>query len=364
MNALRTSEPPVLSVGGLTCLYSNGVGVRDISVDVAEGEMLVLLGPSGCGKTTLLRSIAGLNTPSAGSIRLRGEEAIGRPTNKRNIGMVFQTWALFPHLTVRENVAFGLKMQRTPKAEARRIVDESLDLVGLGEYAEKRPANLSGGQQQRVALARAIASRPQLMLFDEPLSSLDLKIRLSLQTELKQVQRSLGLTGVYVTHDHSEAFALGDMVAVMREGRIIEMAPPRELFSKPRYRFTAEFLSSSNVIPVRLDGPASARTATTEFGASFPIDLAPGEGVVSSVSLPYHAVRILPAGAEAPDALAAEIATVDYRATGTQVTFRLPGASALIAATLPANAGVGIGETMRLAFDWDQAVPLIDDEEE
>jgi putative spermidine/putrescine transport system ATP-binding protein len=210
------------------------------------------LGPSGCGKTTLLRSIAGITDPTSGEIWLRGRRIDGVAPEKRNFGMVFQTYALFPHMSVEKNVAFGLEMRGVPKPEIGRRVAAALDLVGLRQLARRLPRQLSGGQQQRVAVARAVVIEPDVLLFDEPLSNLDAKLRDALREDLRALQRKLAITSVYVTHDQSEAMALADEIVVMKDGEIIERGTPVDLYRRPAYRFTAEFLGMTNVVEAEI----------------------------------------------------------------------------------------------------------------
>ncbi|GAK59500.1 ABC transporter, nucleotide binding/ATPase protein [Candidatus Vecturithrix granuli] len=234
--------------------FDEVVALNSVSLDIQDGEFVVLLGPSGCGKTTFLRSIAGITDPDAGSIHLGERDIVHVAPENRNIGMVFQSYALFPHMTVENNVAFGLKMRKVSRAELARRVKAALELVDLADYARRFPRQLSGGQQQRVALARAIVIEPELLLFDEPLSNLDAKLREQLREELHHLQRRLGITSVYVTHDQAEAMALADRIVVMNAGRIIETGTPVKLYRQPRYRFTAEFLGHTNVFSVETEG--------------------------------------------------------------------------------------------------------------
>ena len=221
----------------------------DVSMDVASNEFVVLLGPSGCGKTTLLRTIAGLENLDSGEIHLDGERLDDAPPFRRAVNTVFQSYALFPFLTVERNIAFGLEMERRPKAEIRQRIAEMLELVELSGYAKRTPAQLSGGQQQRVALARALAKRPSVLLLDEPLGALDLKLRRQMQTELKRIQRSTGIAFVFVTHDQEEALALGDRIAVLNAGRIVQIGTPREIYEAPATRFVADFIGETNLLP-------------------------------------------------------------------------------------------------------------------
>ncbi len=228
-----------------------------INVSIEEKEFFTLLGPSGCGKTTLLRMIAGFEHPTTGEIRLHGKDVAPLPPRERPVNMVFQNYALFPHLTVAQNVAFGLEMLNWKKADIAARVDETLSLVKLGSFRGRKPAQLSGGQQQRVALARALAPRPQVLLLDEPLSALDLKLRKEMQFELKRLQRETGITFILVTHDQEEALAMSDRLAVMNTGRIQQIGTPEEIYDDPANRFVADFIGEANLIP----GAALGRNA-------------------------------------------------------------------------------------------------------
>jgi putative spermidine/putrescine transport system ATP-binding protein len=224
------------------------VAVAGIDLEVQRGEFFTFLGPSGSGKTTTLRMIAGFEDPSGGRLELAGEEVGGVPPYDRAVNTVFQDYALFPHMTVGDNVAYGLKVARVDKAERGRRRDEALEMVRLPEYAERRPGELSGGQRQRVALARAIVNRPKVLLLDEPLGALDLKLREQMQVELKTIQSEVGITFVYVTHDQDEALTMSDRIAVFNEGRIEQVSPPEELYERPLNEFVAGFVGVSNVI--------------------------------------------------------------------------------------------------------------------
>jgi len=239
--------------------------VRGIDLRVPEGEFFSLLGPSGCGKTTTMRMVAGFEEPTRGTIRLRAQDVTGIPPNKRDVNMVFQSYALFPHMNVFENVAFGLRRKRVAKAEITRRVGEMLEIVDLGGRGERRPRELSGGQQQRVALARALVNRPRALLLDEPLGALDLKLRQAMQVELKRIQREVGITFVYVTHDQGEALTMSDRIAVMDEGQIEQLGSPRDIYEHPATRFVAGFIGTSNLLAGTVTA-AGRSEAVIEFG--------------------------------------------------------------------------------------------------
>ena len=236
-----------LVLNRLSKRYGDLTAVQDLSLSVERGEFISLLGPSGCGKTTTLQMIAGFVEPSGGSIVLDGKDVSKVPANKRGLGMVFQNYALFPHMTAAENVAFGLEMQRVGKAERQQRVAEALKLVGLSHLADRHPARMSGGQQQRVALARALVIRPSVLLLDEPLSNLDAKLREEMQLELRSIQRTVGTTTILVTHDQSEALALSDRIVVMNQGRVEQVAEPFQAYEDPASQFVGGFLGKANL---------------------------------------------------------------------------------------------------------------------
>ncbi|MFJ7156513.1 ABC transporter ATP-binding protein [Streptomyces sp. NPDC101118] len=244
---------PAVRLDQVSKRYAGAAGdayaVRGVSLDVAPGEFFSLLGPSGCGKTTLLRMTGGFADPTEGSVLLGGEDVTGLPPNKRDVNTVFQSYALFDHLSLADNVAFGLKRKGVARAEIRRRVAEMLDLVQLGGLADRKPPTLSGGQRQRVALARALVNRPQVLLLDEPLAALDLKLRRQMQVELKQIQREVGITFVFVTHDQDEALTMSDRLAVMNEGRVEQCGTPEDVYERPTSGFVASFMGTSNLVP-------------------------------------------------------------------------------------------------------------------
>ena len=245
--------------------------VKDFNLPVEQGEFVSLLGPSGCGKTTVLRMVAGFETPTSGRIVIGGQDVTRLRPNQRNIGMVFQAYALFPNLTVADNVAFGLRVAGVPKADRAARVEEMLGLIGLGHLGDRYPFQLSGGQQQRVALARALAPRPRVLLLDEPLSALDAKIRVSLRNEIRAIQQKLGITTIFVTHDQEEALSISDRIVVMHEGRADQVGSPHEIYNHPATRFVAGFVGTLNQLEADVTGPTSVRVAGTEVDLGRPV---------------------------------------------------------------------------------------------
>jgi putative spermidine/putrescine transport system ATP-binding protein len=241
------SDARYLSLEALTLAYGDTVAVKDLNLAVGRSELVALLGPSGCGKTTTMRAIAGLLKPASGHIRLDGRDVTRVPANKREVGLVFQSYALFPHLNVFENVAFGLKLKGLNRAEVETRVASGLRSVGLTDFAARRPAELSGGQQQRVALARAMVMEPKVLLLDEPLSNLDARLRLEMRAELQRVQKSSGITMIFVTHDQAEALALADRIVVMLNGAVEQIGTPEEIYDRPLSAFVADFVGFENV---------------------------------------------------------------------------------------------------------------------
>ena len=237
-----------------------------MSLTIEAGEFVFLLGPSGCGKTTLLRAIAGLTPPSAGRVYLGDEDVTDRPVNRRNTAMVFQSYALWPHMTVDQNVQFGPKMKRVSADQRRATVDQALSLVQMTQFKRRKPMQLSGGQQQRVALARALAAKPDCLLLDEPLSNLDAKLRLQMRSELRRLVKDSGVTGVYVTHDQKEALSMADRIAVMNDGRIEQTGTPQEVYAQPASRFVADFLGETNFIDGQIVEPGAVATVDTPAG--------------------------------------------------------------------------------------------------
>ncbi len=295
----------------------------DVSITIRKGEFFTLLGPSGCGKTTLLRCIAGFETPTSGSIWLSGRDITGEPPNKRRVNTVFQSYALFPHLTVAENIGFGLTMQGRPKAEVSATVERMLALVKLDQFAGRKPQQLSGGQQQRVALARALAPAPEVLLLDEPLSALDLKLRKEMQIELKRLQTETGITFVFVTHDQEEALTMSDRIGVMRAGKLLQVGSPRDIYNRPVDRFVADFIGETNFLP----GVAEAGGVRLSSGDVLVLD-SPARGAVTLTVRPEQ-VRIVPVGEVG--AMAATVTEAVYFGTDTHFHLALADGTPLVA---------------------------------
>jgi putative spermidine/putrescine transport system ATP-binding protein len=276
---LPGSDAAHLVLRGIRKAFGRTVAVDGLDLAVAPGEFLALLGPSGCGKTTTLRIVAGFERPDAGEVWIRNTPVTAVPPYRRDIGLVFQSYALFPHLTVAENVAYGLRMRRVPAAERTRRVDEALALVRLSGLGDRYPRQLSGGQQQRVAVARAIVIRPSVLLFDEPLSNLDARLRLAMREELRELQRTLRIATVLVTHDQEEALSLADRIAVMNGGRVEQTGTPREIYERPASRFVTEFIGESNFLAGeirKVEEPGAIFVA--DCGLTFRIATPPGGG--------------------------------------------------------------------------------------
>ena len=268
--ASRERDLPDLELRDVSKRFGDVVALDAVSLEIARGQFVTLLGPSGCGKTTTLRIVAGFEAQTAGSVSIRGERVDGVPPYRRNVNTVFQNYALFPHLSVFENVAFGLRVKSRPAPEVRRTVGQALEQVRLGGLDRRRPHELSGGQQQRVALARALVNHPAILLLDEPLGALDLKLRKEMQLELKRVHREVGITFIYVTHDQEEALTMSDLIAVMDGGRIVQLAPPRDVYDRPRTTFVANFVGVSNLLGGVVRESAGGRvTIEVEGGWSF-----------------------------------------------------------------------------------------------
>jgi len=302
--------PPHLGLMGITKRFGAFSALEDVSLAVAPGKLVCFLGPSGCGKTTLLRVIAGLETQDAGTIMIGGVNVSRLPPAQRDFGIVFQSYALFPNLTVAQNVGYGLVNRRKRRAEIKARVAEMLNLVGLTEHGAKYPIQLSGGQQQRVALARALATSPSLLLLDEPLSALDARVRVHLREEIKALQRRLGVTTIMVTHDQEEALALADEIVVMNRGRVEQIGTPTEIYNAPATAFIADFVGEMNMLDATILAANRLRVGALTLSSTHAEARTPGERV--QVGLRPEDVRIRGLGPGAPNTLAVRVALLDF----------------------------------------------------
>ncbi|MEI7600266.1 MAG: ABC transporter ATP-binding protein [Aestuariivirga sp.] len=332
--------PAAVSFQHVSRLFGQIRAVDDVSLDVPEGEFFAMLGPSGSGKTTCLRLIAGFEQPTSGHIEIFGETAEGLPPYKRNVNTVFQDYALFPHMTVGENVAYGLMIKGVARAEREAKALETLAMVKLKGFDQRRPSQLSGGQRQRVALARALVNQPKVLLLDEPLGALDLKLREQMQEELKALQKQLGITFVFVTHDQGEALSMANRVAIFNEGKIVQAGSPADVYERPRSRFVADFVGSSNVLP-------------PEFAVAH-------GGTHAWTSLRPEKIRLVNAGQALPSGqfgVSGRAISVQYQGAITRVAVEVNGTR--IAATLPAGmTAIQEGETVALAWEADSLVAM------
>ncbi|HWK45494.1 MAG TPA: ABC transporter ATP-binding protein [Stellaceae bacterium] len=315
-----------VALDGITKRYGDVVAVDNVSLDVAEGEFVALLGPSGCGKTTTLRMISGFADVSAGSIRIDGRDVTAEPPYRRNIGVVFQNYALFPHLTVFENVAFGLRRRRIPAADIASRVARALDLVKLGEFAARMPRQLSGGQQQRVAIARALVIEPDLLLLDEPLSNLDAKLRHAVRQEMRRLQQMLGITTIMVTHDQDEAMAMGDRLVVMNGGRIQQIGTPQQLYRNPANLFVASFIGQANV----LTGTPQADGAGFVLPSGLAIACTRSVAGAARLMIRPEALELVPSGTAGRNICSGTVSLVTYLGPFCEVTVDLIGGETLM----------------------------------
>ena len=351
---------------GLSRRYGPVVALDGLDLTVHAGELVALLGPSGCGKTTTLRLLAGLEDADAGQITVGGNDVTRLPASKRDMGMVFQAYSLFPHMTVRQNVAFGLRLRRVSPAQRDKRALEMLDLVGLSTQADRYPTQISGGQQQRVALARALAIEPQVLLLDEPLSALDAKVRAQLRDEIRRIQLDVGITTLFVTHDQEEALAIADRVGVMREGHIEQLAPPIEVYSRPATSFVAEFVGLTN----RLVGEVRAGQLTVR-GCTLPlVDRETPDGQVVALVRP-EAVTLASHDAPESGLLVGTVIAVTFLGATSRVTVDLGDATILAQVTtadataLPAGSRVALTirpDPVLVSASSDPAVSVAGDE--
>jgi len=313
-----------LRIAHITKMFGDLVAVDDLSLDVQEGEFVCLLGPSGCGKTTLLRIIAGLEEQNVGEIYQGGKNISRLPPRERDFGIVFQSYALFPNLTAAQNIAYGLETRRLPRKEITTRVAELLQLVGLPDVGHKYPSQLSGGQQQRIALARALAPSPGLLLLDEPLSALDARVRVSLRLEIRRLQKRLGITTIFVTHDQEEALVMADRIVVMKQGRSDQMGTPEEIYSSPATPFVADFVGVMNFLPGRTGpNPNQVRCGTVDLRSAEGHGLAPDTPI--SLAVRPEDVRLSDSDSSVPNAVLGHVEEVEFLGSFYRLTFRLDG---------------------------------------
>jgi spermidine/putrescine transport system ATP-binding protein len=355
------AEPADVRLEGVTKRFDDVVAVDDVSVAIERGTFFALLGPSGCGKTTSLRMIGGFEEPTAGTIYLGDRDVTGLPPYRRDVNTVFQSYALFPHLSIFENVAFGLRRKGVRGGDLRRRVDDALELVALGGLEKRKPRQLSGGQQQRVALARALVNRPRVLLLDEPLGALDMKLRKQMQLELKRIQHEVGITFVHVTHDQEEAMTMADRIAVMHEGRIEQLGAPHDLYERPRTAFVAGFLGVSNLLPgrvvadgvVRLDAGGDVRVA--------PSALAGRDGAVA-VGIRPEKVQL---GRDDVNVLEGVVAERSYVGVATEYIVETPAGAITVYSQNTQPGAQSASEGDRVAIAWSpDATFVVDGPEE
>ncbi len=320
-----------LELNDVRKVFALQTAVDNFNLHVEQGEFISFLGPSGCGKTTTLRMIAGFEHPTTGQIRLGNNDVTARPPNQRNMGMVFQSYALFPHMSVADNIAFGLTIARTPARETKKRVGEMLALIKLEALADRYPYQISGGQQQRVALARAIVIRPQVLLLDEPLSALDAKIRDSLRVEIRAIQRQLGITTIYVTHDQEEAFSLSDRIVVMNAGRIEQVGTPFEIYNFPRTAFAASFVGTLNVFPATVVDAAAGRIMVDNIALTTEAITTAGVGQQINVALRPEMISLNESERHDGDnQLTCVVENITFRGSIVRVQVRLGNQSLLV----------------------------------
>lgn len=350
---MTPSREAPLVVDAVTQRFGRVTALADVSLSLRDGEFVTLLGPSGCGKSTLLRIIAGFQRPTEGRVLLDGADITRVPAHKRPVNMVFQRPTLFPHLTVADNVAYGLRIAGVPREERDTRVQEMLALVRLEGYGPRRSHELSGGQMQRVALARALVNRPRVLLLDEPLSALDLKIRLEMEVELRRLHRETGATFIYVTHDQGEALSLSDRIVLFDQGRIVQLGSPEDVYRKPATPFTASFVGDANVLPVEICSANGSGSAATLKGCGHSVPLGQEVGAGAGWLVLRPQVIRLTASSGAPGAFSGVVRDVAFRGAGYSYRVDVPGLAEPVKVETPAETGpmLNIGTPVDLSWE-------------
>ncbi len=351
-----TEPVAAVEIDGVTKRFDDVVAVDNVDLAIDDGEFFALLGPSGCGKTTTLRMIAGLDLPTTGSLRIFGEEVGMAPPDRRPVNTVFQAYALFPHMTVRQNIEFGLRMRRVRDPELSQRVAEAIAMVRLAGMEERRPDQLSGGQQQRVALARALVNQPKVLLLDEPLGALDLKLRQEMQQELKALQRTVGITFVFVTHDQEEALAMSERIGVMSEGRLLQVGTPREIYERPASRFVADFIGRTNLLEATVDSAGAVRLSS---GARIEAETSVPTGSEVAISLRPERTRLQPRGSASADghSLDGEVRDITY--LGHAVVYEVAVGSMSVEVRSEGEVGQPFSAGGEVTVSWDRGAATV-----
>ncbi|MBF8191997.1 ABC transporter ATP-binding protein [Nonomuraea sp. K274] len=349
----------MLTIDGITRRFGEVIALDGVSLEIGQGEFFALLGPSGCGKTTLLRIIAGFETPDAGTVTLDGEDLLAKPPNRRPISLMFQSYALFPHMTVAKNVAYGLERERLPRREIDQRVGEVLETVGLSAHAGRRPAQLSGGQRQRVALARSIVKRPRLLLLDEPLSALDKKVRADMQLELKRLQHEVGITFVVVTHDQEEAMSLADRIAVFDDGAVRQVDEPVALYERPGSSFVADFVGANNLFHGTSAGLGALKSEGLGMLPGTPLTELP-DGVKALLAVRPEKVRL--ADERATGGLSGRVLDVSFYGGVSHISVDVPGHVKPVLVAVQGASAVRAGAGVKVRWEAGDAVVLAADQ--
>ncbi|MFG2073538.1 spermidine/putrescine transport system ATP-binding protein/putrescine transport system ATP-binding protein [Nonomuraea maritima] len=349
----------MLRIDGVSRRFGDITALDDVTLEIGQGEFFALLGPSGCGKTTLLRIVAGFETPDAGTVTLDGEDLLSRPPNRRPISLMFQSYALFPHMTVAKNVAYGLEREGLARQEVKKRVGEVLETVGLSAHAGRKPAQLSGGQRQRVALARSIVKRPRLLLLDEPLSALDKKVRADMQLELKRLQNEVGITFVVVTHDQEEAMSLADRIAVFDRGQVCQVDEPISLYERPRTPFVADFVGANNLFPGTASGLDGIKSEQFGMLPGRPLTELPA-GAEALLAVRPEKIRL--ADENAARGVAGSVLDVSFYGGVSHISVDVPGHDRPVLAAVQGAAAVRPGAKVKVRWEAGDAVVVAVDQ--